>query len=161
MADYAMRARSADNAAYLYWVSLGDADPTGVNAPAAILPGSAVITTLWGAPSILFDAIINEYTSSESTAVPFTVANPGEGKMNLVLVDTANVSWTNGASITLPLAPALRSRITIKDGTGAAGTKSINVAGNGRTIDGDAAMSINRAFHSYTLLNAGAEWVII
>jgi len=161
MADFSMRARNAADTAYVYWISVGAADPLGNDAPEAIFAGSAVVLGNWGGPGLLLETVVNELTLIESFAVPATATDPGTGGYSLVLVDTANASWSADDVIALPFPLPLRGRVIVKDATGAADTKPIRVFGNGNNIDGGALVTIAMRHQAFAFLAGASDWVVV
>lgn len=96
----------------------------------------------------------------QAVDAPATATNPGFSE-TIVLVDTASVNWDPSDVITLPAAPVVQARVTVKDTTGSAGTKPIVVSGNGSTVDGAATQALSLAYGSLCCVFTGAGWVVI
>lgn len=156
MADYSMRARNAAETDYVYWVSIGAPDPDGNDAPEAILAASAVVLGEWGGPSILFERVVNEFSSIQLASGPTTLSNPGGGMM---LVRLNSLAWVGGDTIALPPAPTLRSRLIIKAATGVGSVPVFTILGNGNDIDDSEELTLNANFESLSLLFIGTQWV--
>lgn len=143
-----------------------------------------------GAPSMTFtgdldtglsSAADDVLVASASGAAVLTVENAADG--DLVTIDAGQVlrtrtvaggaqAMTNddyillvtaaGGTVSLPGGPRTGQVVIIKDRDGnASGGTPITISGNGNNIDGNASISLRRAYGSFTLLYNGTEWNII
>jgi hypothetical protein len=76
-------------------------------------------------------------------------------------VITMNKTAGEITTITLPATPATSRSIIVKDGKGDAATYNITVDGNGKTIDGDAAIVISENYAAIEIIYNGTEWNVI
>jgi len=157
VATYAMRARNAANSAYVSWTSATD-DFTGVDAPEAILGGSAVALPPWDVDQVIQERL-DEVPYLQSTNVAVTSDDPGIGH-NTVFVNTAHASWNDADAIALPASPQVGCRVTVKDSAGNANVKSITVNGNGNTVDGSATHPVNLPYAAVSVIYNGTEWKV-
>jgi hypothetical protein len=98
--------------------------------------------------------------TSQTTAVPITVGNPGAGVEHFVFVNTSDAGWNAGDDILYPPTPSINAIINVKD-IGDASAKSIDVVGNGNNIDGVATFSIGTQFGHLRTIYDGTQWRVV
>lgn len=74
------------------------------------------------------------------------------------LTDYAIGCTASNITITLPLAPAALRILIIKDESGTATATPITIAGNGKTINGMANLSLDQSYASFNLYYNGTAW---
>lgn len=113
----------------------------------------------------LFQGTDGETISRELVAPPTTLVAATPATLNhddhVAAVDPTAIGGV--ATVNLPAAPVADERHIVCDATGGAGSNSINVNGNGNTINGQAVYTINFPFGSATFQwdSFHAEWRVL
>lgn len=135
----------------------GDLD-TGLSAAVA---DTAVVSASGQAILTIAETTGGEFVTLDSALI-FRSRNAGA---NLAMLNDDYLIYATAASIEidLPIGPVANQQVVIKDrdGNAGGGPNAITIDGNGNTIDGNTAITITKAYGSFTLVYNGTEWNIL